>query len=213
MIHSISKSGVIAVNRKSSAIVVLISSTIEGMTNTQLSAIAQQVIDMQDEEDEALPMSSVDVEEDPITPTRGSSRPIRQSASRTRNHSSLLPDAEGSSKTVDLERTTPQKQRRKSNGAEETQEAITGSGRKRKPSKPNPKPKKMVVPKPKRQRTFNGRVSMTARPLGRGDGRKRGQGIWPEKGQNTVKGNMVGALIRTFASKTDWGSKRLCVIL
>ena len=214
MIHSISKSGVIAVNRKSSAIVVLINSTVEGMTNTQLSAIAQQVIDMQDEEDEAPPRTGYTTEEDPVTPTRaGSGRPIRQSASRTRNHSSLLPDAEGSSKTVDLERTTPQKQRRKSNGAEETQEAITGSGRKRKPSKPDPKPKKMVVPKPKRQRTFNGRVSMTARPLGRGDGRKRGQGIWPEKGQNTVKGNMVGALIRTFASKTDWGSKRLCVIL
>jgi len=212
VIRSIPKSGVIAVNRKSSAIVVLINSTVEGMTNTQLSAIAQQVIDMQDEEDEAPPRTGYTTEEDPVTPTRaGSGRPIRQSASRTRNHSSLLPDSEGSSKGVDLEGTTPQK--RKSGGVRETQEAKTGSGRKRKPSKPNPKPKKMVVPKPKRQRTFNGRVSMTARPLGRGDGRKRGQGIWPEKGQNTVKGNMVGALIRTFASKTDWGSKRLCVIL
>jgi len=168
------------------------------MTNTQLSAIAQQVIDMQDEEDEALTMSSAAVEEDPITPTRGSSRPIRQSASRTRNQSSLLPDSAGSSNRADLEGATPQKQKRKSNGAEEMQETRTWSGRKRKPSKPDPKPKKMVVPKPKRQRTFKGRVSMTARPLGRGDGRKRGEGIWPEKGQNTVKGNMASVLIQQF---------------
>ena len=62
-------------------------------------------------------------------------------------------------------------------------------GRKR--ATPKSKPKKIVT-KAKRQRTFNGRVSMTARPLGRGDGVKRGEGAWPEKGQNTVKGNMVG---------------------
>jgi hypothetical protein len=53
------------------------------------------------------------------------------------------------------------------------------------------KEKVKVQYKAKRQRTFNGRVSMTARPLGRGDGQKRGEGIWPDKGQNTVKGNMV----------------------
>jgi len=94
---------------------------------------------------------------------------------------------------VDLD----QKQKRKSDGGKGAQEAKTGSGRKRRPTEP--KSKKMVVPKPKRQRTFNGRVSMTARPLGRGDGRKRGGGIWPEKGQNTVKGNMVGVLISTIA--------------
>jgi len=199
MIDSSPRSGVIAVNRKSSAIVVLISSTVEGMTNTQLSAIAQQVIDMQDEEDEAPPRTGLTAEEDPITPTRaGSGRPIRQSASRTRNQSSLLPDTEGSRKTVDLEENTPQKQKRKSDGVSETQETRIGSGRKRKPSKPDPKPKKMVVPKPKRQRTFNGRVSMTARPLGRGDGRKRGEGIWPDKGQNTVKGNMASVLLQQF---------------
>jgi hypothetical protein len=77
--------------------------------------------------------------------------------------------------------------------------------------RPNPYPKKRVVPKAKRQRTFNGRVSMTARPLGRGDGQKRGEGVWPEKGQNTVKGNMVGLPFQ-LELKTDVGSKRSFVI-
>jgi hypothetical protein len=40
------------------------------------------------------------------------------------------------------------------------------------------------------KRTFKGRVSMNARPLGRSDGVKRGEGVWMEKGMNTVKGNM-----------------------
>jgi hypothetical protein len=170
---------------------VLISSTVEGMTSTQLSAIAQQVIDMQDEEDEVPPRTgSFAAEEDPITPTRaGSGRPIRQSASRTRNHSSLLLDPEGSVQRLELEETTPQK--RKGKGINEMKEAKAVSGRKRKTTKP--KPKERVGPKAKRQRTFNGRVSMTARPLGRGDGQKRGEGAWPEKGQNTVKGNMVSS--------------------
>ena len=154
------------------------------MTNLELSAIAQQVIDMQEEEDEAPPRTGFAVEEDPITPTR--ERPIRQSAS-TRNHSSLLPDAEESNKK-------PKHEGRKKAKASSSTTAIKGSpapgpgGRKR--TTPKPKPKK-VVPKAKRQRTFNGRVSMTARPLGKGDGQKRGEGVWPEKGQNTVKGNMV----------------------
>lgn len=180
----------------------------EGMTNTQLSAIAQQVIDMQDEEDEVPPRTASSAEEDPITPTRaGSGRPVRQSASRTRNHSSLLPDPESSSKKVELEKITPQK--RKSNGISDTKEAKAVPGRKRKTTKPIPK--KRVVPKAKRQRTFNGRVSMTARPLGRGDGVKRGEGVWPEKGQNTVKGNMVGLPFQ-LELKTDGGSKRSFVI-
>ena len=187
------------------------SSTVEGMTNTQLSAIAQQVIDMQDEEDEVPPRTASSAEEDPITPTRaGSGRPVRQSASRTRNHSSLLPDPESSSKKVEkveLGKNTPQ--RRKSNGMSDTKEAKAVPGRKRKTTKPIPK--KRVVPKAKRQRTFNGRVSMTARPLGRGDGQKRGEGVWPEKGQNTVKGNMVGLPFQ-LESKTDGASKRSFVI-
>jgi len=165
--------------------VVLIDSTVEGMTNIQLSAIAQQVIDMQDEEDEAPPRTGAStVEEDPITPTR--ERPIRQSAS-TRKHSSLLPDAEESNKK-------PKHEARKKPKASSSTTAIKGSpapgpgGRKR--TTPKSKPKKMV-PKAKRRRTFNGRVSMTARPLGKGDGQKKGEGVWPEKGQNTVKGNMV----------------------
>jgi hypothetical protein len=173
--------------------VVLMSSTVEGITNTQLSAIAQQVIDMQDEEDDVPPRTgSSAAEQDPITPIRaGSGRPIRQSASRTRNRSSLLPDPERSIQRSELKETTPAK--RKSKGINETKEAKAGSERKRKTIKS--KPKKMMVPKPKRQRTFNGRVSMTARPLGRGDGQRRGEGVWPEKGQNTVKGNMVSFLL------------------
>jgi hypothetical protein len=153
------------------------------MTNTQLSAIAQQVIDLQQEE-EARPGSGSAIEEDPTTPTR-ESRPIRQSASRSRNHSSLLPDQEvpRSSKKENSEEDM------KSKGGSTKEEAKAGSGRKRKTT--IQKPKKVIVPKAKRQRTFNGRVSMTARPLGRGDGQKRGEGVWPEKGQNTVKGNMV----------------------
>jgi hypothetical protein len=161
--------------------VVLISSTVEGMSATQLSAIAQQVIDMQEEEDEARPRSGSTIEEDPTTPTRGS-RPIRQSASRSRNHSSLLPDQEGSS-----QKDTPEQDMEGKGSSKK--EAKAAPGRKRKTT--IQKPKKMIVPKAKRQRTFNGRVSMTARPLGRGDGQKRGEGVWPEKGQNTVKGNMV----------------------
>jgi hypothetical protein len=160
--------------------VILIRSTVEGMTNTQLSAIAQQVIDMQDE-DEARPRTGSTIEEDPTTPIR-ESRPIRQSASRSRNHSSLLPDQEGSSKEEKLEENI------KSKGSSK-KEAKGGSGRKRKTT--IQKSKKLIVPNAKRRRTFNGRVSMTARPLGRGDGQKRGEGVWPEKGQNTVKGNMV----------------------
>jgi len=152
------------------------------MTNFQLSAIAQQVIDMQDQEDEAIPRSSAAVEEDPITPTR--ERPIRQSAS-TRKHSSLHPDTEESNKK-------PKSEGHRKAKASSSNTATKGSpapgGRKR--TTPISKPKKMV-PKAKRQRTFNGRVSMTARPLGKGDGQKRGEGVWPEKGQNTVKGNMV----------------------
>lgn len=42
-----------------------------------------------------------------------------------------------------------------------------------------------------RQRAFNGRLAMTARPLNASDGIERGDGVWPEKGENTVKGNMV----------------------
>jgi hypothetical protein len=161
--------------------VILISSTVEGMTNTQLSAIAQQVIHMQ--EDEAGPRSGSGIEEDPTTPTRGS-RSIRQSASRSRNHSSLLPDQEAPRSG---KREKPEEDMKGKGNSKKEPKA--GSGRKRKTT--IQKPKKMIVPKAKRRRTFNGRVSMTARPLGRGDGQKRGEGVWPEKGQNTVKGNMV----------------------
>jgi hypothetical protein len=160
---------------------------VEGMTNTQLSAIAQQVIDMQDEDDESPPRLPDAVEEDPSTPTRESSRPIRQSASRPRNHSPLHPDTEGSNKKAK----SGGRQKAKASSSTSTIEASSGPGG-RKRTTPKPKPKKMV-PKGKRQRTFNGRVSMTARPLGRGDGQKRGEGVWPEKGQNTVKGNMVSS--------------------
>jgi hypothetical protein len=158
---------------------------VEGMTNTELSAIAQQVIDMQDEDDESPPRLPDAVGEDPSTPTRESSRPIRQSASRPRNHSPPHPDTEGSHKKA-------KSGGRKKAKASSSTTTIKGSpgpgGRKR--TTPKQKPKK-IVPKAKRQRTFNGRVSMTARPLGRGDGQRRGEGVWPEKGQNTVKGNMV----------------------
>ena len=180
-ICSIPKAGLIGVNRKLSTTVVLISSTVEGMTSTQLSAIAQQVIDMQEEEED-LPRPSAAVEEDPITPTR--ERPTRQSAS-TRKHSSLVPDTEEPNKK-------PKHEGRKKAKASSSTTAMKGGpapgGRER--TTPKPEPKKMV-PKAKKQRTFNGRVSMTARPLGRSDGQKRGEGVWPEKGQNTVKGNMV----------------------
>jgi hypothetical protein len=182
------------------------SSTVEGMTNTQLSAIAQQVIDMQDEEDEVPPRTgSAAVEEDPTTPTRESSRPIRQSASRPRNHSPPHPDTEGPNKKAK----SGGRKKAKASGSTAATEGSPGPGG-RKRTTPKPKPKKMV-PKAKRQRTFNGRVSMTARPLGRGDGQKRGEGVWPEKGQNTVKGNIVGLPFQ-LELKTDVGSKRSFVI-
>jgi hypothetical protein len=162
------------------------SSTVEGMTNTQLSAIAQQVIDMEDEDDESPPRLPAAVEEDPTTPTRESSRPIRQSASQ-RKHASLLPDPDESNKKA---KPAGRKQAKATSSTTVTRESPVPGGRKR--TTPKPKPKK-IVPKAKRQRTFNGRVSMTARPLGRGDGVKRGEGVWPDKGQNTVKGNMVSS--------------------
>jgi len=145
---------------------------------------------MQDEEDE-LPSPRIDssaVEEDPTTPTRESSRPIRQSASQ-RKHSSSLPDPEESNKKA---KSGGRKKARASSSTAATK-GSPGPGRGKRTA-PKPKPKK-IVPKVKKQRTFNGRVSMTARPLGRGDGQKRGEGIWPEKGQNTVKGNMVSTLL------------------
>jgi hypothetical protein len=174
---------------------------VEGMTNTQLSAIAQQVIDMQDEVDESPRRLPDAVEEDPTTPTRESSRPIRQSASRPRNHSPPHPNTEGSNKKA---KSGGRKKAKASGSTTVTRGSPVPGGRKR--TTPKPKPKK-IVPKAKRQRTFNGRVSMTARPLGRGDGQKRGEGVWAEKGQNTVKGNMVSFLC-FLEAKTDVGSKR-----
>lgn len=55
----------------------------------------------------------------------------------------------------------------------------------------NTKSKKKEKNKNKKQRTFNGKVSMTTRPLNASDGERRGDGLWPDKGENTVKGNMV----------------------
>lgn len=46
-------------------------------------------------------------------------------------------------------------------------------------------------PKPRRQRAYNGKTSMNARPLAPSNGVSRGGGVWPPKGENTVKGNMV----------------------
>jgi hypothetical protein len=60
--------------------------------------------------------------------------------------------------------------------------------------KPDSQKKRKTPVKPtpsKRQRTYNGRVSMIARALERSNGLKRGDGVWPNKGENTVKGNMV----------------------
>jgi len=156
---------------------------VEGMTESQLSAIAQQVVDMQDREDAGPssfnngPIASSEIDNnDPITPTR-IDRPvrIRQSTSKVRDNLETVK----SKSPVHIK--TPI-----GNG---------GSGKKRKSETPNkPKPKTQTssqrVKRP-RQRAFNGKVSMTARPLCRSDGRKRGDGVWPEKGSNTVKGNMV----------------------
>lgn len=176
-------------NRKFLTIALLRDSTeIEGMTGIQLSAFAQQVVEMQNQEDtpEAgpststtmVPTTNAEIEkEDPITPIRPT-RPIRQSASKPRDYSIILalPD--------DLEEGSVKKGTNKN-----TPKGGAGSAKKRKSK--SPVKAKVQVPKAKRQRAFNGKVSMTARPLCRSDGVKRGEGVWPEKGQNTVKGNMV----------------------
>jgi hypothetical protein len=174
------------------------STDIEGMTGTQLSAIAQQVVDMQNQDDEdeheVVPgtrsnrtsTTPSNLEEGPTTPIK-SSRPIRESTSRSRNYSSLLPEDPESS----------QKAKSKTKSNDKSRAEKVGTVKKRKSTKPM---KVKNQSKPNRRRTNNGRVSMTARPLGRSDGRKRGEGVWPAKGQNTVKGNMVRLVTTTLFS-------------
>jgi hypothetical protein len=92
----------------------------------------------------------------------------------------------------------------KSAGKNKDKSKVT-SGKKRK-SAPGPS-----EDKPRRQRNYNGRASLNARALAPSNGVPRGEGIWPPKGENTVKGNMVSR----FTSETltaDFESKRLRAI-
>jgi hypothetical protein len=68
-------------------------------------------------------------------------------------------------------------------------ESTQSTGRKKAKTHGNKKARARPSPS-SNKRTFKGRVSMNARPLGRSDGVKRGEGVWMEKGMNTVKGNM-----------------------
>lgn len=55
-----------------------------------------------------------------------------------------------------------------------------------------------------RRRTFNGRVTMNDQTLKASDGDKRGNGTWPAKGENTVKGNVVGHRLHATPHKLTW---------
>lgn len=177
------------------------SSTVEGVTNDEISAIAQQVIDMQNEEDldQAGPVdfrhrtgtssaAPITVEDDPSTPTRsGSGRPIRQSASRSKNLDDIEESAKKARTEISIKKTKPEQ-----STSQIPSRKKPGPQSKSK-SKTETKKKKIQI-RGKRKRAFNGKVSMTARPLGRSDGQKRGEGIWPDKGENTVKGNLASCL-------------------
>jgi hypothetical protein len=155
------------------------------MTNDQLSAIAQQVVDMQNEEqdhemvievpgDSATPSQSPEGQRGPTTPSR-SSRPVRQSSTKVGSYRIPIPEGDLGS--------VSKKGKGKGKGKAKVITPKPDSQKKRKtPNKPT---------QSKRQRTYNGRVSMIARALERSDGVRRGDGVWPDKGENTVKGNMV----------------------
>lgn len=156
------------------------------MTNTQLSAIAQQVVDMQNQDhemgtgpsgDSASPLSPNEGPTGPTTPSQ-SSRPVRQSTTKVGSYKIPLPE------DSDLGSVTKKGTGKgKGRGKAKVITPKSGSQKKRKTQSEPAQGRK--------RRTYNGRVSMTARPLGRSDGIKRGEGVWPDKGGNTVKGNMV----------------------
>jgi hypothetical protein len=155
------------------------------VTNTQLSAIAQQVVDMQNQAqdnelvtevsgDSAPPSLSREEPRGPTTPSR-SSRPVRQSSTKVGTYRIPIPEGDLGS--------VAKKGKGKGKGKAKVITPKPDSQKKRKtPNKAS---------QSKRQRTYNGRVSMIARALERSDGVKRGDGVWPDKGENTVKGNMV----------------------
>jgi hypothetical protein len=199
------------------------------MDNAQLSAIARQVLEMENTQrsgtfastsasvsqrnrDEGSTKSPAPVPNpaaDPTTPTQGPSFQrggLRQSASQPdcRSHpiDTILTRTGREKRSVSKKDSlnngngkgtpkTPKSEGKKGRGRPSTKSA-SASGKKRSRASINGAGDEEEKPKPRRQRTYNGKTSMNARPLAPSNGVSRGGGVWPPKGENTVKGNMVG---------------------
>jgi len=137
----------------------------------------------------------------PTTPTAGpSSRPqraLRVSASQPDYRSHPIDQVlKGSSKKNTPTASQVKVVKTPKSGGKAKDKSKVTSGKKRK-SAPGPSDDK-----PRRQRNYNGRASLNARALAPSNGIPRGEGVWPPKGENTVKGNMVSRSTSEIAPLT-----------